>query len=119
MNVLVGSLSDPKEYQGLAHFLEHMAFKGTKTKTALQIMEKVESVGGYINAYTSEEITAYWVKLLAEDLNTGIEIISDILQNSIFEEKELERKRKLAEEYLRKRGKKVKKERDTPDFKPI
>ena len=70
-----------------------MAFKGTKTKSALEIMEKVESVGGYINAYTSEEITAYWVKLLATDLHIGIDIISDILQNSTFEPKELERER--------------------------
>ena len=89
----VGSRDEDESINGTAHFLEHMAFKGTKTKSAFQIMQTIEKVGGYINAYTSEEITAYWVKLLAEDLNTGIEIISDILQNSIFEEKELERER--------------------------
>ena len=89
----VGSRDEHEEINGTAHFLEHMAFKGTKTKSALEIMEKVESVGGYINAYTSEEITAYWVKMLGEDLNIGIDIISDILQNSTFESKELERER--------------------------
>ena len=89
----VGSRDEHEEINGTAHFLEHMAFKGTKTKSALEIMEKVESVGGYINAYTSEEITAYWVRMLAEDLNIGVDIISDILQNSTFEPKELERER--------------------------
>ena len=89
----VGCRDEQEEINGAAHFLEHMAFKGTKTKTALEIMEKVESVGGYINAYTSEEITAYWVKMLGEDLHIGIDIISDILQNSTFEKKELERER--------------------------
>ena len=89
----VGSRDESEDINGTAHFLEHMAFKGTKTKTALEIMEKVENVGGYINAYTSEEITAYWVKMLADDLHIGIDIISDILQNSTFEPKELERER--------------------------
>ena len=89
----VGCRDEQKEINGTAHFLEHMAFKGTKTKSALEIMEKVESVGGYINAYTSEEITAYWVKMLSDDLYIGIDIISDILQNSTFEPKELERER--------------------------
>ena len=89
----VGCRDENEEINGIAHFLEHMAFKGTKTKSALQIMEKIDSVGGYINAYTSEEITAYWVKLLATDLHIGIDIISDILQNSTFEPKELERER--------------------------
>jgi predicted Zn-dependent peptidase len=89
----IGSRDEHKEINGTAHFLEHMAFKGTKTKTALEIMEKIESVGGFINAYTSEEITAYWVKMLGKDLPIGIDIISDILQNSTFEPKELERER--------------------------
>ena len=89
----VGSRDESENINGVAHFLEHMAFKGTKTKSAFEIMQKIESVGGYINAYTSEEITAYWVKLLSDDLNIGIDIISDILQNSIFEPKELERER--------------------------
>ena len=87
----VGGRDELANINGVAHLLEHMAFKGTKTKSALEIMAKIESVGGYINAYTSEEITAYWVKLLASDLHIGIDIISDILQKSTFEPKELER----------------------------
>ena len=70
-----------------------MAFKGTSTKNALQIAETIENVGGDINAYTSKEITAYYVKLLADDLHYGIDILTDILQNSTFAEDELNRER--------------------------
>ena len=75
---------------GIAHFLEHMAFKGTKTRSALQIAEMIEDVGGYINAYTSREVTAYYTRVLKEDVELSINILFDILQNSVFEEKEIE-----------------------------
>ena len=89
----VGGRDETKEVNGVAHLLEHMAFKGTKTKNALQIAETIENVGGDINAYTSKEITAYYVKLLADDLPYGIDILTDILQNSTFAEEELNRER--------------------------
>tara|TARA_Y100000590_G_scaffold468410_1_gene651090 strand:- start:3594 stop:4853 length:1260 start_codon:yes stop_codon:yes gene_type:complete len=89
----VGSRDEEEKINGTAHFLEHMAFKGTKTKTAKQIAEKIDNVGGYINAYTSEETTAYFVKLLEHDLDVGIDVLSDILQNSTFDSKELEKER--------------------------
>ena len=84
-----GSRNEPAEVNGVAHLLEHMAFKGTATKNALKIAETIENVGGDINAYTSKEITAYYVKLLAEDLHYGVDILTDILQNSTFAEDEL------------------------------
>ena len=80
----VGCRDEREVINGAAHFLEHMAFKGTKSRTAFQIAEEIENVGGDINAYTSNEVTAYHVKLIAEDLNVGINILSDILQNSTF-----------------------------------
>ncbi len=89
----VGSRDEHEKINGTAHFLEHMAFKGTKTNSAKQIAEKIDGVGGFINAYTSEETTAYFVKLLEKDLQVGIDVISDILQNSTFESKELETER--------------------------
>ena len=89
----VGGRDEIENVNGVAHLLEHMAFKGTKTRSALQIAETIENVGGDINAYTSKEITAYYVKLIAEDLPLGIEILTDILQNSTFAEKELDRER--------------------------
>jgi predicted Zn-dependent peptidase len=63
----VGGRDELENINGVAHLLEHMAFKGTATKSALQIAETIEDVGGDINAYTSKEITAYYVKLIAED----------------------------------------------------
>jgi len=89
----VGGRDEVEANNGVAHLLEHMAFKGTKTKNALQIAETIENVGGDINAYTSKEITAYYVKLLADDLPYGIDILTDILQNSTFQEDELNRER--------------------------
>ena len=67
----VGGRDEVEANNGVAHLLEHMAFKGTLTKNALQIAETIEDVGGDINAYTSKEITAYYVKLLADDLHYG------------------------------------------------
>lgn len=78
------------EQNGIAHFLEHMAFKGTKTRSALQIAEAIEDVGGYINAYTSREMTAYYVRLLEDDVPLGIDVIGDILLNPIFDANEIE-----------------------------
>jgi len=89
----VGGRDEIKNINGVAHLLEHMAFKGTTTRSALQIAETIENVGGDINAYTSKEITAYYVKLIAEDLPLGIDILTDILQNSSFAEDELNRER--------------------------
>lgn len=75
---------------GIAHFLEHMAFKGTKTRSALQIAEAIEDVGGYINAYTSREMTAYYARVLEDDVPLALDVISDILLNPTFDPKEIE-----------------------------
>ena len=79
----VGGRDEVENINGVAHLLEHMAFKGTSTRTALQIAETIENVGGDINAYTSKEITAYYVKLIAEDLSLGIDILMDILLTKV------------------------------------
>ena len=89
----VGSRDEIEEINGTAHFLEHMAFKGTKTRSAIEIAQTIDNVGGVINAGTTKEVTVYITRLLAEDLHLGVDIISDILQNSTFEPKELERER--------------------------
>jgi predicted Zn-dependent peptidase len=88
-----GTRHETAAENGVAHFLEHMAFKGTATRSAVDIAEAVENVGGHINAYTSREQTAYYVKLLKEDLALGVDIIGDILCHSSFEPEELERER--------------------------
>ena len=89
----VGGRDETEEIHGTAHFLEHMAFKGTKTRTAEEITQTIADVGGFINAATSTETTAYSTQLLAENLNIGVDIITDILQNSIFEPKEFKKER--------------------------
>jgi len=88
--IKAGGRHERAEENGIAHFLEHMAFKGTKTRSALQIAEMIEDVGGYTNAYTSREVTAYYTRVLKEDVALSINLLFDILQNSIFEEKEIE-----------------------------
>ncbi|WP_321397629.1 pitrilysin family protein [Emcibacter sp.] len=89
----VGSSHEQEDQNGLSHMLEHMAFKGTKRRNARDIAEEVENVGGYLNAYTSREQTTYYARLLKEDLDLGVDVLSDILQFSTFDPKELERER--------------------------
>jgi predicted Zn-dependent peptidase len=91
--VATGSRHEQEVENGVSHFLEHMAFKGTERRTAAQIAEEIEAVGGHINAYTAREQTAYYVKVLKEDTALGADIIGDILTHSTFEPEELERER--------------------------
>jgi len=91
--VATGTRNETEAENGASHFLEHMAFKGTTTRTAAEIAEAIEDVGGHINAYTAREQTAYYVKLLKEDLALGADIIGDILTGSTFAPEELERER--------------------------
>ena len=88
--IKAGGRHERAEENGIAHFLEHMAFKGTASRSALQIAEMIEDVGGYINAYTSREVTAYYTRVLKEDVPLSINLLYDILQNSVFDEKEIE-----------------------------
>jgi predicted Zn-dependent peptidase len=88
--VTAGGRDERLEQNGIAHFLEHMAFKGTKTRTSLQIAEEIEDVGGYINAYTSREVTAYYARVLGGDVPLALDVISDILLNPVFDEDEIE-----------------------------
>ena len=78
------------EQNGIAHFLEHMAFKGTSRRSSVQIAEAIEDVGGYINAYTSREMTAYYARVLAGDVALALDVVSDIVLNPIFDPAEIE-----------------------------
>ena len=91
--VATGSRNEQASENGVSHFLEHMAFKGTERRSAAQIAEEIEAVGGHINAYTAREQTAYYVKVLKEDTALAADIIGDILTHSTFEPEELERER--------------------------
>ena len=88
-----GTRHEAAELNGIAHLLEHMAFKGTQRRSAQDIAEEIEAVGGHLNAYTSRENTAFYAKVLAEDAPLALDIVSDILQHPTFLEEELERER--------------------------
>ncbi len=89
----VGTRHEDLTHNGVAHMVEHMMFNGTPTRSAQDIVSTIENVGGQMNAYTSREITAYYVHLLKEDLNLGLDILSDMLQRPVFPDKELEKER--------------------------
>lgn len=88
-----GARHERPDVNGVAHMLEHMAFKGTERRSARVIAEEIENVGGQLNAYTSRENTAYYGRVLADDLPLAVDILADILQQSTFEPDELERER--------------------------
>ena len=88
--VTAGGRHELPEQNGIAHFLEHMAFKGTKRRSALKIAEEIEDVGGYINAYTSREMTAYYARVLEADVPLALDVIADIVLNPLFDAKEIE-----------------------------
>ena len=88
-----GSRNETSSLNGISHLLEHMAFKGTRRRTARAIAEEIEAVGGHLNAYTSREFTAYYATVLKGDETLALDILSDILQHSVFDKGELERER--------------------------
>ena len=91
--VNAGARDETEKEQGIAHMLEHMAFKGTKRRDAQSIATEVENVGGFINAHTSREETAYYLRLLPEHIDLGIDILTDILTQSTLPDVEIERER--------------------------
>ncbi|MDO5632119.1 MAG: pitrilysin family protein [Paracoccus sp. (in: a-proteobacteria)] len=88
--VNAGGRDERAEQNGIAHFLEHMAFKGTPRRSAVQIAEAIEDVGGYINAYTSRDVTAYYARVLDSDVDLAFDVISDIVLNPLFDDREIE-----------------------------
>ena len=90
-----GTRHESNENNGVAHLLEHMAFKGTRRRNAKDIAAEIEAVGGHLNAYTGRESTAYFAKMLAPDIALAADIIADILQNATFDQIELDRERQV------------------------
>ena len=88
-----GSRFESEETNGTAHFLEHMAFKGTSRRSQTDLELEVENMGAHLNAYTSREQTVYYAKAFSKDLPKAVDILSDILQNSTLGEAEIERER--------------------------
>lgn len=104
----VGARHEAPDVNGVSHLLEHMAFKGTKRRSAYDIAAEIEAVGGHLNAYTSRENTAFYAKVLAEHAPLALDIIADILQHPTFDPDELVRERSVV---LQEIGQSI----DTPD----
>jgi len=91
--VAAGARFERRTENGISHLLEHMAFKGTERRSARAIAEEIEAVGGHLNAWTSREQTAYFARVLADDVPLAVDLLADILQHSTFEAGELARER--------------------------
>lgn len=91
----VGARHEEPEEHGIAHLLEHMAFKGTSKRSARQIAEEFDNIGGQVNAYTSMEQTVYYARVLKQHLPVAVEILADILQHSVFDANELAREQEV------------------------
>lgn len=103
-----GGINEAMSEKGISHFIEHMLYKGTKKRNYKQIAEELEKKGGILNGLTSEEITAFFVKLPSRFVNTGLDVLVDMIKNSLFDAKELEKERKVIFEEIKMR-------KDRPD----
>ena len=103
-----GSRHEPSEHAGIAHFVEHMLFKGTPGRSAEEIAQQVDSIGGQIDAFTSKEYAGYYLKVLDEHLPLAIDILSDLICNPLFADEDIEREKKVILE-------EIKMVEDTPD----
>jgi predicted Zn-dependent peptidase len=103
-----GSRHEPASHPGIAHFVEHMLFKGTPARSAEEIAQQVDSIGGQIDAFTSKEYAGYYLKVLDEHLPLAVEILTDLICNPLFADDEIEREKKVILE-------EIKMVEDTPD----
>lgn len=106
--VLTGSRNEHTANNGISHFLEHMFFKGTKKRTASQIAEAFDAIGGRVNAFTSKEYTCFYAHVLDTHVHTALELLTDIFFDSVFPEEEIAREKKVVMEEIKMYG-------DTPD----
>ena len=103
-----GSRNETPENNGISHFIEHMLFKGTKKRNFQQIAQSLESVGGYMNAFTSKEHTCYYARVLDEFVEEAVDVLSDMVLNSTFPVKEMEKEKTVVLE-------EIKRSEDDPD----
>lgn len=106
--VNAGGRDENEQTQGISHFLEHMIFKGTEKRSKLDIALEIESVGGLINAMTMKELTCYYTQMMDENIGTSVDVLSDIVVNSVFEAEEAEKEKTVIIE-------EINGQEDTPD----
>ncbi len=98
-----GGAYESEKEKGIHHFIEHMLYKGTKNRTNKQIAEEIEKNGGELNGFTDQLITAYWCKMPSEHLNIVLDVLSDLIKNPLFDEKEIEKERQVIIEEMKMR----------------
>ena len=103
-----GSRHEPQEQSGIAHFVEHMLFKGTATRSAEDIAQTIDSIGGQMDAFTAKEYASYYIKVLDEHLPLAVDVLSDIVMRPAFSADDIEREKKVVLE-------EIKMVEDTPD----
>jgi len=99
--VRAGGVNEKTEEKGISHYIEHMLYKGTVNRDVKQISEEIERRGGELNGFTSEEIVAYWCKMPSKHVNVALEVLGDMIKNPLFDEKELEKERKVIFEEIK------------------
>lgn len=99
--VKAGSIIETKENSGVSHFIEHMLFKGTKNRSSKELAREIDNLGGILNAFTSKECTCFYVKLLDEHIDIGIDVLSDMILNSCFDKKDIEKEKSVILEELK------------------
>ena len=103
-----GSRHEPQEQSGIAHFVEHMLFKGTATRSAEDIAQTIDSIGGQMDAFTAKEYASYYIKVLDEHLPLAVDVLADIVMNPAFSADDIDREKKVVLE-------EIKMVEDTPD----
>jgi predicted Zn-dependent peptidase len=106
--IQTGSRNEKYDQNGIAHFIEHMVFKGTKNRTAEEIAQSLESVGGHLNAFTGKELTCYYAKILDEHVPKAVDVLADIVFNPLFLEEDIEKEKLVVLEEIKNLD-------DTPD----
>ena len=98
--ILAGTIDETTENNGIAHFVEHMVFKGTESRTSLEIADSLESLGGHINAFTGKEITCFYAHVLDENIEIAIDILADLIINPLLAVKDVEREKRVVLEEI-------------------
>ena len=99
--VKAGAVYETSANAGVSHFIEHMMFKGTEKRSARQIAEDIDKIGGQMNAFTGKEATCYYVKTISDNLEKGAEVILDMLNNALFDSREMTKERKVIYEEIK------------------
>ncbi len=98
-----GGIHEEDSEKGISHFIEHMLYKGTKNRTSKEISEEIEKRGGILNGFTEEEMTAYWCKMPSTHLDVALNVLTDMIKNPLFDEKEMEKERRVIFEEMKMR----------------